>query len=124
MIYKNSDEIQAIKQKINALQGKSKKAREKRRQKRIIMCDENSKSYCSMKSLYEYTRALLELEEIERDILYLEKKILQIERDELWWEKYCSEDSGVVDQQPDEQPLVYLTDNVIPFPGERMVTHV
>lgn len=59
-----------IKQEINELQTKSKKAREKRSQKLTIMCDKNSKSYRSLESLYEYTKALLELEQIERDILY------------------------------------------------------
>ncbi len=102
---------------------KSKKAREKRTQKRTIMCDKNSKSYCSLRSLYEYTNALLELEQIERDILYLGKKILRIEYNQLWWEKHNSEEPGVFDQPSDDQPRVYLTDNVIQFPGERMVTH-
>lgn len=70
-------------------------------------------------SLYEYTSARLEISRIE-------KRILNLERDSLWWENFHLKDAGSFDQQPgDWQPpsknstLVYLTDNVIQFPPQR-----
>ena len=119
---------QEIEQEIKELEAELKKANEEQKQKRHIVCDENSSSYCSHKGLYEWTNALLEAGHIEKRILWLEKDLLRLEIDEirtekdaLWNELYLGECG---EPPADDQPLVYLTDNVIQFPVAKEVGYV
>lgn len=111
---------ESFNQKMKQLESELEKAYEKEDQitlslpKAVI-----SKGSNPYQSLYEYTSARLAISRIE-------KRILNLERDSLWWENFHLKNTGSLDQQPvDRQPpstqptLVYLTDNVIQFPAQR-----
>lgn len=104
---------ESIKQEIKQLEAELEKQEQELTNFSEKVSSKGSNPY---KSLYEYTSALLETSRIE-------KRILSLERDALWWERFNSKDVVFFDQQPvDRQPppqpppLVHLTDNVIQLP--------